>query len=185
MTHTLSCSKGGLVIARHNKVCDELLYLSGRALTSESVCAEPLTHQVRTISERNIRQGSGREKETKEDVMTQGLWYRQADAIVDVKFGDADTDSYKYEPMATLLDWWETTKKDKNGKNCHNQQKYFSLFVISVKRMLGRKSLVVIAQLIRTMAAKMGRPISHIRGWINGRITITVPRSYSNMIRGA
>ena len=26
--HTLSCRKGGLVIARHNKVCDELLYLS-------------------------------------------------------------------------------------------------------------------------------------------------------------
>ena len=185
MTHTLICSKYGLVIARHNEVREKLLYLARQAFYPSLVRLEPLIHQGRTISERNIRQGSGREKETKEDVMTQGLWYRQADAIVDVKFGDADTDSYKYEPMATLLDWWETTKKDKNGKNCHNQQKYFSLFVISVKRMLGRKSLVVIAQLIRTMAAKMGRPISHIRGWINGRITITVPRSYSNMIRGA
>ena len=43
--------------------------------------------------------------------MIQGLCYQQAEAIIELKLGDAGTDSYKYEPMAALLDWWETIKK--------------------------------------------------------------------------
>ena len=38
--------------------------------------------------------------------MIRVLWYRQADNIIDVKLGDADTDSYKYESMAVLLERW-------------------------------------------------------------------------------
>ena len=56
--------------------------------------------------------------------MIQGLCDRQADSITDVKLGDADTDSYKYDPMAALLARWETIKKDKPGKHCHNQQNF-------------------------------------------------------------
>ena len=74
------------------------------------------------------------EKETRVDVMIQGLWYRQADAIIDVKLGESDTDSYKYEPMAAILDWWETIKKDKHGKHYHNQRKLFlRLFFLSAE----------------------------------------------------
>ena len=53
--------------------------------------------------------------------MIRGLWDRQVEAIVYVILGDADKDSYKYEPMAVLLDRWETIKKDKHGKNCNDQ----------------------------------------------------------------
>ena len=35
------------------------------------------------------------------------------------------------------------------------------------------------------MAEKMEEPISHMRGWVNGRIAIVVGRYYSHMIRGA
>ena len=35
--------------------------------------------------------------------MIQVLQDQQDDAIIDVKLGDADADSYKYEPMAALL----------------------------------------------------------------------------------
>ena len=52
--------------------------------------------------------------------MIQGLWYLQADAIIDIKLGDTDTYSYKYQPKAALLAWWETIKKDKCGKHCHD-----------------------------------------------------------------
>ena len=43
--------------------------------------------------------------------MVKVLWDRQFDAIIDVKLGDADTDPYKYEPMAALLARWETIKR--------------------------------------------------------------------------
>ena len=37
--------------------------------------------------------------------MIQGLWYIQVEAIIDVKLGDDDVDSYKYKPMSALLAW--------------------------------------------------------------------------------
>ena len=53
-------------------------------------------------------------------MIIRGLWDQQAEAIIDVKLGDADTDSYKYYPMISLLTWCETIKKDKHGKHCNN-----------------------------------------------------------------
>ena len=38
--------------------------------------------------------------------MIRGLWDIQVESIIDVKLGDADADSYKYEPMAALLAQW-------------------------------------------------------------------------------
>ena len=57
--------------------------------------------------------------------MVQGLWGRQIYTIIDVKLGDADADSYKYEPMVALLERWETIKKYKHNKHCHDQQNCF------------------------------------------------------------
>ena len=93
VTHTLICSTGGLVIARHNEIHDKILYLYQHIFISSYVRAETLVRQGRTISEQNISQGSDKEKETQGGVMVQGLWYCQVDSIIDVKLGDADADS--------------------------------------------------------------------------------------------
>ena len=71
--HTLRCITGGLVIARHNEVCDKILYLSHRSFNSESVHVEPLIHQGHTRSERETHQGSDKDKETRGDVTILGL----------------------------------------------------------------------------------------------------------------
>ena len=84
--------------------------------------------------------------------MFQGLWDCQVDAIIYVKLGDNAADVYKYEPMAALLARWETIKKDKHGKNYHDQRKCFSPFFLSVDGMLGRESLVVFSKLSQVMA---------------------------------
>ena len=88
-------------------------------------------------------------------MVIQVLWDRQAESIIDVKLGNADADSYNYEPMTALLDWRETRKKNKHGKDCHNQKKCFSPFVLSVNGMLGKESLVLLLQLSQIMAEKM------------------------------
>ena len=62
---------------------------------------------------------------------------------------------------------------------------FFSLFVLSVDGMLGREALVVIYPLSRVMAEKREEHLSQVRGWVNGKITIAVTRSYSQVIRGA
>ena len=99
VTHALSCSIGGLVIACHNKIRDKFLYLSWRAFTSASVHVEHRINQVRTRSKQEIRQGSDKGKETRGGVMVWGLWDRQVNAIIDVNLGYAGADTYKYEPM--------------------------------------------------------------------------------------
>ena len=114
--------------------------------------------------------------------MIRGLWDRQVDAIIGVKLGDADVDMYMYEPITLLLARWEKIKKDKHGKHCHGQRKYFSPFVLSVDRILGREALVMLYQLSRVMAEKGEEPLLQIRGWVNGKIAIAVLRSYSQMI---
>ena len=96
VTHALSCSIGGLVIARHNKIREKLLYLYRCAFTSAYVCVEPLMHQGRTRSELEICQGSDKHQDTRGDVMIRGLWDRQVDAIIDFKISNADVDMYKY-----------------------------------------------------------------------------------------
>ena len=51
--------------------------------------------------------------------------------------------------------------------------------------MLEKEALVIVANLIRLMAAKINEPISHMRGWINVWISIAAVRLYSRIIRRA
>ena len=95
-----------MVITRHNKIRDELLYLSRWDFTSASVRAKPLIYQGRTRSDLEMRQGSNTYKDSRGDVMIRGLWDRQVDAIIDVWLGDAGADMYKHEPMTKLPANW-------------------------------------------------------------------------------
>ena len=54
--------------------------------------------------------------------MIRGLWDRQDGSIIDVKLGNYDVYSYKYEAMVVLLAWWETSKKYKHVNHYHDQQ---------------------------------------------------------------
>ena len=117
--------------------------------------------------------------------MIRGLWDRQVEAIIDVKLGVADADMYKYESMKSLLSRWERINKDKHGKHYNDQWKQFSSFVLSVDRMLGRKTLVPFSQLSRVMEDKREEPFLQVRDRVNGRIAIAVTRSYSQIIHGS
>ena len=57
--------------------------------------------------------------------MIKALWDRQADAIIDAKIGNTDADSFRYQPMAALLDLWEKIKQDKHGKHFHDKWRFF------------------------------------------------------------
>ena len=48
--------------------------------------------------------------------MIKSLWDNQVEVIIDVKLGDAEADTYRYDPMTSLLDRWEKIKKNKHGK---------------------------------------------------------------------
>ena len=97
--------------------------------------------------------------------MIWGLWDWQAEATIEVKLGDADAESYRFDPMMALLDQLEKIKKDKQNKHWHFQRRHFSPFVISLNGILGREDLIVIVTLSWLMAVKMEEPILHMWGY--------------------
>ena len=76
-------------------------------------------------------------------------------------------------------------KKDNHRWQCHNQRKYFSLFVILLDGMLDKEAQVVLDTCIKLMAPKIEQPIFNIKGWVNDQISIAVARLYSQILYGA
>ena len=83
---------------------DKLLFLFQQAFNSADVCGKTLIRQGRNISEREILQG-GEKLEKRGDVMIRALWDQQTDAIIDIKVGDVEGDSYRFETMVLLWAW--------------------------------------------------------------------------------
>ena len=107
----------------------------------------------------------------------QGLGESQIEAIIDVRFGDADAETWKPEGMDNLLARWEKIKKDKHGQHHQDKGKFFSPFVLLVDGMMGKEAQVVIVTFIQLMSTKIDEIISHVKVWVNGRIEIAVVRS--------
>ena len=61
--------------------------------------------------------------ETHGDVSIWGLLESQTEAIIDIRFGDTDADSWKPFSMDKLLTGLEKLKKDKHGQACYNQRR--------------------------------------------------------------
>ena len=114
---------------------------------------------------------------TRGDVIILGLCERQTDAIIDIKLGDADAETYRYEPTHKLLYCWGEINKEKYVKNCHKQRKLFYLFTLLLDGVLGREILVVHVNLSRIVSVKMNESLSHVLGWIIGQIAITIASS--------
>ena len=54
------------------------------------------------------------------------------EAIIDVRFWDNDTYSWKPVRIDKSLSGWEKLKKDKHGQACYNQRRHFYPFSFSV-----------------------------------------------------
>ena len=101
------------------------------------------------------------------DVLVGALWYIQTDAIINIRFVDADADTYNQEPMYKLLSCYEKQKKDNSGKHSYEKRKNFSPFFLSADGMLVKDALVILSNLSQLMSEKLEEPISHVRGWVN------------------
>ena len=110
MHHNIRCNNGGLVIAHHNKICDDVIHLDRRDLSPHQVRSEPLINQVRRRSEGEVRHRRSIKK-TWDDVLIRGLWESHTDSIIDIRFGDDDVETYKKEGMDTLFPRRKHTKK--------------------------------------------------------------------------
>jgi hypothetical protein len=73
--HAFSCAKGGLVIARHNELRDELCDMASRAFQPSVVRDEPRIHKCRPAQAGQPCTPMA-EKEDRGDILIRGLWKR-------------------------------------------------------------------------------------------------------------
>ena len=69
----MSWSRLSLIISRHNKVRDKILYLDNQYFPYNYVQGKTLIHQGHSISEEVVDQGRGGLK-TIDDILIWGLW---------------------------------------------------------------------------------------------------------------
>ena len=100
--HVLSCPNGGLFIARHNEIRDNIIHLSKQDFSPKCVCGKPLIRQGRSRSEEEVFHG-GSVPETHGDVSIWCLWVSQPEVNIDIRFGDSDADYWKPVIMDKLL----------------------------------------------------------------------------------
>ena len=112
--HALRCVNGGLVIARHNDISDEVIHLSIQAFSPACVRGEPLIHQGSSRSEGGVRHG-GSIPETQGEVLIRGQRESQTEAIIDVRFKDTGVETYKTEGMDKILPRWEERRRTSTG----------------------------------------------------------------------
>ena len=96
--------------------------------------------------------------ETRGDVLIWILWEIQTDAIIEVRFGDADADTYKYEPMYKLLACWGI-KIRISTLNTATSNGFFPAFFFSVDGILGKEALVILTTFSQLMEEKLEEPI--------------------------
>ena len=85
------------------------------------------------------------------DVLIHHLWQRQADTIIDVRVTDTDVKYYISSSLNSVMDIQEK-KKIKYLLPCLFQQKNFTPFLVSLKRILGRESKILFKQIYLRLA---------------------------------
>ena len=68
--------------------------------------------------------------EPRGDVLIKGIWEIKPDAIIDIRFRDADADTYATKGMDTLLPRREQINMDKHRRIYYEEQIHFFLFVL-------------------------------------------------------
>ena len=110
----MSCPTGGIVITRHNEIRDKIIHIKKQDFYPNCIRVKPLIHLVRSRYE---EEASHREifPETRGDGSIRGLWEIQTEAIIDVRFVDSDTETWKPVRMDNLwIICWKVGIKPRN-----------------------------------------------------------------------
>ena len=107
----LRCPNCYLIITCHNEIYDDIIHLTKQDFYPKCVHGKPLIHLGCSRYEEEVRRG-GILTETRGDVSIRGQWEIQKSAIIDVRFGDSDTETWKPVIMNNFLKSWEKTNQN-------------------------------------------------------------------------
>ena len=123
ISHALDCKKGGLVTARHNKLCEGLSYLDGKAFTPSHVRDDPLVYSCCAVKRTKVTPaGSNKTKtsehtaapevtEQKGDLLIQDLWQQGTDNVHNMHVVNTDTLNYQLRRQRNVSTRWKRRRK--------------------------------------------------------------------------
>eukprot|EP00957_Ditylum_brightwellii_P206843 15350224-Ditylum_brightwellii.AAC.1 len=118
--------------------------------------------------------------------MIRHLWKHQVDTVIDVRITDTDAKYHISRPLETLLAAQEKGKKGKYLNACLEQNRHFSLFVVSVDGMLGKEAVMVLRQLSRKLAIKWVCPIiSQATNYVKTTMSLSNVRATNRCLQGS
>ena len=180
--HAMSCSKGGLILLRHNDVAAEWAHLCSQALKPGAISHEPLIQTCEDV----VQAGAARTTPTPElrgDVSADGFWRRGTIAIFDVRVTDTDAPSNRSQDPAKILRRQETEKKNRYSAACAARRKHFTPLVFSADGMQGVEAKAASQRLASLLATKWSRSYSEVCGYVRSRLSVALVRSASRCLR--
>ena len=209
--HALSCKKGGLVHIRHDDVADEFRHLCGTALSFGRVEREP---RIFSSVSRRVRVEAAEEDEEQPqqpgqantnnnnptaanaqqstpnsgergDASCHGFWQRGRTCIFDMRITDPEARSYRNKDHDKVLAAQEKEKKDKYLRSCHEQRKDFTPMVYTVDGVAGREARAAERRVALFLSEKWNRQYSEMAGYVRARMSLSVVRANSLLIRGS
>jgi hypothetical protein len=175
--HALTCTVGGLVIARHGLVLDVLMELAELAFGESRVGYEPTIFPPGyKHPEANGQRG---------DLNIKHLWARNINCIIDVIIPHAEGPSnMKKTPQAVVLSA-QLKKKREYGALCKANRKHFTPFAVTTSGLLAPEAKALLKCFARALADKWEQPLSVTSNYVYTKVSFAVVRATHDNIFSA
>ena len=191
VSHAMDCKKGGLVVNRHDDVCDEWAGLCGKAINPSSIRDVPLIANSlgdgrrRQPNQNNPSPTTNRQSDSvlRGDIGVYNFWRSGTETIFDVRITDLDNATNRGRDPAKTLARHKSEKKRKYSQACADHRKHFTPLCFSTDGLPGNESKAAIKRLSSLLAAKWRKPYGNICAYVRSRIAIPLVRASSRCLR--
>ena len=135
--HAMTCSLGGLIIIRHNDICD--ITANWLSEVCRNVKSEPPLLPL--TGENIVPLSANRCDDARADIRATGFWGRQQCALFDVRVFHPNAQSYRHSSISSLYRRHELAKKREYGDRIREVENgSFTPLVFATTRGMGREA---------------------------------------------
>ena len=174
LSHALDCTKGGLVIRRHNEIRDAIADVS--SMVWGQVKKEPVVREPNNTTETPALIA---------DLSIRGVWTPQELALLDVRVIDTDAKSYGNRSPEDVIKTTEREKRNKYGEACEARRATFTPFCVSVDGVMGKQAQHLVKRIGDRLAEKWDRTYGETMGWLRARLAFAILRASILCLRGS
>ena len=182
--HALTCSKGGLTIARHNEIRDLTASLISEVCSDVEV--EPRLQPL--SGEQFLHASANRDAEARLDIKARGFWGGAFEcAFFDVRVFNPRARTNAAAPStAAMYRRHEQMKRRAYGQRVRDiEMSSFTPLVFSAAGGFGPAALITFKRIALRLASIWPMPYSAIMGWLRCRVSFALLRSAIMCLRGS